>query len=194
MKVDHNWWWTHSLCSVAVEHTSIPQEPLGVTGDGAALIVLDGTWAQARSIFTQNPRLHSVRQVCVFANIHWNMTNAVCHWGSALVHPCPGSTGHWEKEWVRHQNTAYKRLRVNVGVCGPCTGLAGEEPRHCGGKPRSPHLPSLQETWLHWRRTRDCEDNLLTLTCIACQNHCIVCQNHITANLCHVRNDDEERR
>ena len=120
--------------------------------------------------------------------------NPVCHWGSALVHPCSGSTGHWEKEWVRHQNTAYKRLRVNVGVCGPCTGLAGEEPRHCGGKPRSPHLPSLQETWLHWRRTRDCEDNLLTLTCIACQNHCIVCQNHITANLCHVRNDDEERR
>ena len=66
--VDHNYWQLvsiTSLGSVAVEHTSILQEPVGVAGDGAALIVLDGTWAQARSIFTQNPRLHSVRQVCV---------------------------------------------------------------------------------------------------------------------------------
>ena len=36
---------------------------MGVADDGAALIVLDGTWAQAKGIFTQNPRLHSVRQV-----------------------------------------------------------------------------------------------------------------------------------
>ena len=85
--VDHNWQLVSitSLGSVAVEHTSIPQEPVGVAGDGAALIVLDGTWAQARSIFTQNPRLHSVRQVCVFASAHRNMTKCIV---SLMISSC----------------------------------------------------------------------------------------------------------
>lgn len=41
---------------------SVPQKPIGYH-DNAALIVIDGTWAQAKGIFTQNPQLHEVRQI-----------------------------------------------------------------------------------------------------------------------------------
>ena len=84
----------------------------------------------------------SDRSVCLPVPIEtWQ--NALCHWWSALVHLCPGSARHREKEWVRHQNTTHKRLCLNVGICGPRSGLAGEEPRHCGSKSRSPCLVIL---------------------------------------------------
>lgn len=46
----------------AVDIASVPQKPIGYH-DNAALIVIDGTWAQAKGIFTQNPQLHEVRQI-----------------------------------------------------------------------------------------------------------------------------------
>ena len=51
-----------ALYSTAVNVTQLPQLPVG-EDDNAALFVLDGTWAQAKSIFAQNPILHSIRQV-----------------------------------------------------------------------------------------------------------------------------------
>ena len=52
-----------TLPPAAVDLTQLPQVPVGVC-DGAAMIVLDGTWAQAKSMLANNVRLHHVRQVC----------------------------------------------------------------------------------------------------------------------------------
>ena len=49
---------------VAVDLKHVPGEPIG-SSDAAALIVLDGTWAQAKGMFTSNPKLHHIKQVCV---------------------------------------------------------------------------------------------------------------------------------
>ena len=46
----------------AVDVRSLPKEPIGKCDDSAVL-VLDGTWAQAKSMFKQNPFLHQVKQV-----------------------------------------------------------------------------------------------------------------------------------
>ena len=58
--------------TVAVDLHSLPQVPIGGESGGGdddddALIVLDGTWAQAKAMFTQNPFLHNVKQVYICA-------------------------------------------------------------------------------------------------------------------------------
>ena len=52
------------ICT-ALDLRDIPREPIGSTNDNAALIVLDGTWAQAKGMFSSNPKLHHIKQVCV---------------------------------------------------------------------------------------------------------------------------------
>ena len=47
----------------AVDLCSLPQQPLCAAG--AALIVIDGTWSQARGLFAHNEFLHKLHQVCV---------------------------------------------------------------------------------------------------------------------------------
>ncbi len=48
----------------AVDLHQLPPEPVGLEDD-AALIVLDGTWAQAKTLYSQNPILQNLRQVPV---------------------------------------------------------------------------------------------------------------------------------
>ncbi|XP_065911996.1 tRNA-uridine aminocarboxypropyltransferase 2-like isoform X2 [Dysidea avara] len=45
----------------AVDLCRLPQRP--ICTDGAALIVIDGTWSQARGLFTHNEFLHRLQQV-----------------------------------------------------------------------------------------------------------------------------------
>ena len=55
---------TSVTCTVspsAIDLCSLPQQPL--CADGAALIVIDGTWSQARGLFYHNEFLHKLRQV-----------------------------------------------------------------------------------------------------------------------------------
>eukprot|EP00731_Ephydatia_muelleri_P016731 Em0009g1155a len=46
----------------ALKLCTLPRRPIGAS-DGAAVIVIDGTWSQAKSIFNQSRALGSVRQV-----------------------------------------------------------------------------------------------------------------------------------
>ena len=50
--------------TTAIDLRSLAQEPVGL-GSEAALVVLDGTWAQTKTLFVQNPRLQQLKQVCV---------------------------------------------------------------------------------------------------------------------------------
>ena len=51
----------HLCLYVAVDLCSLPQRP--ICTNGAALIVIDGTWSQARGLFTHNEFLHTLQQV-----------------------------------------------------------------------------------------------------------------------------------
>ena len=55
----------HVYLPIALELRTLPRRPIGAS-DGAAVIVIDGTWSQAKSIFNQSRALGSVRQVMVF--------------------------------------------------------------------------------------------------------------------------------
>lgn len=46
----------------AIDLSTLPRKPIG-RDDGSAVIVLDGTWAQTKSMFAQNPYLHHIRNV-----------------------------------------------------------------------------------------------------------------------------------
>ena len=48
--------------TAAVDLKQVPGVPVG-SCDHSALIVLDGTWSQAKGIFANNPQLHHVKQV-----------------------------------------------------------------------------------------------------------------------------------
>ena len=48
----------------AVDLEEVPGKPVG-SCDDAALIVIDGTWAQAKAMFTCNTKLHHIKQVGV---------------------------------------------------------------------------------------------------------------------------------
>lgn len=47
---------------IAVDFKTLPRQPIGKDND-AAIIVLDGTWAQAKSMLHQNSYLSQVKQV-----------------------------------------------------------------------------------------------------------------------------------
>lgn len=59
---------THTVSPSAIDLCSLPQQPL-CTG-GAALIVIDGTWSQARGLFAHNEFLHKLRQVKLHVCVH----------------------------------------------------------------------------------------------------------------------------
>ena len=52
---------TCMVSPLAVDLFSLPQQPL--CAHGAALIVIDGTWSQAKGLFYHNDFLHKLRQV-----------------------------------------------------------------------------------------------------------------------------------
>ena len=52
----------------AVDLKQVPGEPIG-SRDDSALVVLDGTWAQAKGIFANNPKLHHLKQVSLTYNV-----------------------------------------------------------------------------------------------------------------------------
>ena len=59
---------TSTVSPSAVDLCSLPQQPL--CADGAALIVIDGTWSQARGLFCHNEFLHKLKQVnCVYMHV-----------------------------------------------------------------------------------------------------------------------------
>jgi len=59
---------TYSVLYSAINLCSLPQQPLCTSG--AALIVIDGTWSQARGLFAHNEFLHKLRQVRLYAYKH----------------------------------------------------------------------------------------------------------------------------
>ena len=68
---------TVSLLPSAVDLCSLPQQPL--CADGAALIVIDGTWSQARGLFYHNEFLQKLRQVdCVCVCVCARACACVC--------------------------------------------------------------------------------------------------------------------
>ena len=73
--------------SIAVDLKQVPGEPVGSRDDGA-LIVLDGTWSQAKGIFSSNPKLHKLKQVCVGGGGGSRLCLCWCDlgWGEAEWH------------------------------------------------------------------------------------------------------------
>lgn len=51
------------LVCLAVDVRSVPPIPVGHHGRPSALIILDGTWAQARGMYSHNPQLQQLTQV-----------------------------------------------------------------------------------------------------------------------------------
>lgn len=62
----------------AVDMQSIAPCPIGEYDDGA-LIVLDGTWAETKSIFIQNQFLNSVKQVMKRSSLQFNFLFVYYH-------------------------------------------------------------------------------------------------------------------
>ena len=74
---------TCTVSPSAIDLCSLPQQPL--CADGAALIVIDGTWSQARGLFYHNEFLHKLKQVgsvyvcvCVYVCVHLCAFVSVC--------------------------------------------------------------------------------------------------------------------
>lgn len=118
--------WYSFLCSlkrnyIIIAHTSrtasdvssLPRHPIGI-GDDAAVIVIDGTWSQAKGLYSQNPRLHDAVQVSL---IH--------DWNSEII-LCSGSIECWCCERVCNTNSANERQPLHFGMCGAHTLLAGK--------------------------------------------------------------------
>lgn len=52
----------HNSHSTAIDISSLSRNPIGIYDD-AAVIAIDGTWSQAKGLYSQNPRLHDAIQV-----------------------------------------------------------------------------------------------------------------------------------